>query len=643
MFKNLSIQSKLFAIIWSTLLLALIFSSVAFITYDRHRSKLILGADTQALGHVLAARSAAALAFRDKKAAQENLNALDINLSLEQACLYNNKQVLFTQYQSKEDLTCPTLIKKTFIDKNELQPEPSKVIYQESSLQYSQAVIFKSHQFGTLLLQANYQQINERQAQFTKVAIIILLGCSLLGYLLTASLQRFITKPIKELASLSREVRFLGDYSLRAKQHSNDETGQLVDSFNNMLNQIQQTHWQMEDLVAEMKSQSQKSQLQATDAQSQTQAVRQFFAGASHDLKQPLNAIGLFSEILQSQALGPESKAVLTKLQQANSNLNELFAELLDNEKIESRLEAVQVQNCILDELITKLLLEFEPLAQDKGITLKSKISTRCQVTTDLHLLERILRNLLSNAIRYTQQGGILITLRRQSKHALLQIWDTGQGIPYEKQDAIFDQYVQLNNPKHETSKGFGLGLSIVRRLSKVLKHPINLKSVPNKGTCFSLQVCLTKIEESPKPENKANTQADNRLELNPFLGKKALIIDDEMISLEALEMQLSLWQLEVEMAQNSLEALEAVEEYGVEPDIIICDYHLGKNETGLELLQALGPKLKKITPVLMISAHANETMLNEFKKQGYVFISKPMKAAKLKAAIGTLLYKCDN
>jgi len=636
LFKNFSIQSKLFAIIWSTLLLALIFSSMAFITYDRHRSKLILGADTQALGHVLAARSAAALAFRDKKAAQENLAALEINLNLEQACLYDNKRQLFTQYQSQPNLNCSKILKQQSLDQ-----ELGKVIYKESSLQYGQAVIFKGHQFGTLLLQANYQQINARQVQFTKAAIFILLGCSLLGYLLTASLQRFITKPIKELANLSRQVRFLGDYSLRAKQYSNDETGLLVDSFNNMLNQIQQTHWQMEDLVAEMKSQSKKSQVQATDAKSQTQAVRQFFAGASHDLKQPLNAIGLFSEILQNQELRAESKNVVTKLQQASTNLNNLFTELLDNEKIEERLESVQLQNCTLDELITRLVFEFEPLAQDKGIALKTKITGQQQVCTDLHLIERMLRNLVSNAIRYTSQGGILITLRRKTEHLSLQVWDTGQGIPYEKQDAIFDQYVQLNNPNNETSKGFGLGLSIVKRLSKILNHPISLKSVPNKGTCFSLQVPIAKVIAT-QASSKAVTEPDATINLNPFTGKLALIIDDEIACLEALEMQLSLWHLEVEMAQNTSDTLEAVEEYGVVPDIIICDYHLGKHDTGLELLEALKPKLTKATPVLIISAHANESMLEEFKAQGYVFISKPIKAAKLKAAIGTLLYKCD-
>ncbi len=251
--------------------------------------------------------------------------------------------------------------------------------------------------------------------------------------------------------------------------------------------QLQSRSAQLNEQLREEKAAAEQARREAEAA---TQAKTRFFAAASHDLRQPLQALGLFTETLRQRNLDSGVKPLIDSVAASVNALDALFTELLDITRLDSGGLAPRPRDFAVDDILGRLRLHFEPLAFDKGLALRLR-GGRHVAHADPLLVERILRNLTSNAIRYTQDGGVLVAARRRGDNLLLQVWDSGIGIHPSDQARVFDEFVQLGHggsaAESSTRPGLGLGLAIVRRLAALLRAPLQMRSVPGRGTVFSL------------------------------------------------------------------------------------------------------------------------------------------------------------
>ena len=249
-----------------------------------------------------------------------------------------------------------------------------------------------------------------------------------------------------------------------------------------------------EELVDELKRQNALAEQARIRAEEASRSKSRFFAAANHDLRQPLHSLGLFATTLRNGSEGRAGIKLVDQILLCTESLEQLFDNLLDISRldagqVEVKREAVPV-NAVLDRLRSSFLVP----AQEKGLTLRLR-RTDAVIHTDSTLLFRMLSNLVSNSLRYTQEGGVLVGCRKRGRKLVFEVWDTGMGIPAEQHERIFEEFYQLNNPERDRKRGLGLGLATVRRLSVLLDHPLTLTSVPGKGSRFSIEVPLNRAK----------------------------------------------------------------------------------------------------------------------------------------------------
>lgn len=351
-----------------------------------------------------------------------------------------------------------------------------------------------------------------------------------------------------------------------------------------------------------------------------------FLASASHDLRQPLQAQNFFLSALQPHLKTPKSNAIFVKLEQCTEGMNELLNSILDISKLDAETLTFKKEACNLNKLLLNLKQQFKNQADIKGLKFTINTSTDADyVYSDPILLQRILSNLISNAINYTSQGEVKVVLTCQDKTVSIEIIDTGLGIEENEQTKIFEEFYQLNNPERDKKKGLGLGLSIVKRLCQLMNIPISLKSHKGQGSCFSITLPV-----APPPMAITSTKTfspQQRLE-----SKKILVIDDEVDIREGLCELLSQWQCRVMSAESGKDACEQIKQNHFIPDLIIADYRLRNNETGVNAIN----QLKDLTQqpelnAIIISGDTEPARLKEVALSGYELLHKPVKPAQLR------------
>lgn len=363
-------------------------------------------------------------------------------------------------------------------------------------------------------------------------------------------------------------------------------------------------------------------------------AKTQFFAAASHDLRQPLHAMGLFAEALRAKSKGDEE--VLHLVNSINSSvdaLEGLFGELLDITKIDTGGVEPRPEHFTLRELFQRLKLQYEPTAFEKGLALRFA-GMRQIVHADPVLVDRIVRNLLSNAIRYTEDGGVLVSARRRTDHVLLQVWDTGVGIALSEQPHIFDEFYQVQahsalEPHHP--KGLGLGLAIVQRLARLMGAPLALSSMPGRGTVFTLTLPLGKAPRSVSPLPGG---------AKPGLGltleqRLIVIVEDEPAVREGLVVLLRGWGATVE-AFDTLAAVQAwvQGDAAAQPDLAIVDYRLPEGHNGVEALRILRTRFSDSLPGIVVTGSTMSGHEDESSRHDFHLLIKPVAPNKLRAMI---------
>ncbi len=365
-------------------------------------------------------------------------------------------------------------------------------------------------------------------------------------------------------------------------------------------------------------------------AENANQSKTRFLAGASHDLLQPINAARLFVSALEPQIA--EQKSAGLVLEQIDSSLTaaeEILSTLLDISKMDAGVIEPQITAFPVMDVLQPLRNEFTALAGKKDIELVF-VPCGAFVSSDVQLLRRTIQNFLSNAFRYTDTGKVLLGCRHLPHHVRIEVWDTGPGIPSDQLSQIFEEFKRLSH-RGENKNGLGLGLAIVDRISHTLKHPVDVRSWPGKGSVFSITVPTTPPVQSTRIPTAATARSPGS-----FAGIRVLCVDNEASIRNAMKALLEGWQCDVTLAASLEEASEALHQSL--PDIILADYQLDNNENGLDLLDALTKSRAPAIPGLLITAVNDEALRTETLARGYQFLNKPVKPAGLRAMITTLL-----
>jgi signal transduction histidine kinase/CheY-like chemotaxis protein len=352
-----------------------------------------------------------------------------------------------------------------------------------------------------------------------------------------------------------------------------------------------------------------------------------FLAAASHDLRQPVHALGLFVGALRIVSMDDEGRRLVKQIETSLAAMDGLFSALLDISRLDAGVVEVHRRPFALDPLLTRICSDSRLEAEAKRISLVYK---RCSlaVETDPVLLERIVRNLVSNAVRYTDCGRIVVGCRRSRSHVSIQVWDTGRGIPREQHERIFQEYYQIGNPERDRAKGLGLGLAIVRRLTALLHCPLTLRSAPGKGSCFAIAL--------PIAERGAADPADCDLS-GALAACLVLVVDDEIAIRDAMASLLGGWGHQVVTAGSGDDALRCMADLPRKPDIIISDLRLREDETGIEVIERIRAEYNDTIPALLITGDTAPERLAEAQKSGLLLLHKPVSNSKLRAAIANL------
>jgi signal transduction histidine kinase/CheY-like chemotaxis protein len=366
-----------------------------------------------------------------------------------------------------------------------------------------------------------------------------------------------------------------------------------------------------------------------TRAEEALAAKTRFLAVASHDLRQPLQAQGLFLHALSGNPAQAKGKrGIFAKLQATHKALSSLLDGLLDLSLAESGALKPRIQDFPVKPLFEKLKGEFAPLAHRKGLAFSVALPTDW-TRSDPELLGRMLRNLLSNAVRYTQRGRVTLACRKDRQGLLLEVGDTGPGIPLEEKQNVFKEFYQLRNPDRDRTKGLGLGLSIVRSLGEAMDHPVGLISRPQlrKGCLFTIRV--------PRADRPRRATGGKKNPPVRFHGEAVLVLDDEKDIREGLSGLLRSWNL-TPLAADSMDGALEFLGHSKDPRALLCDYHLREGQTGLEAIRTVQRVLGKKLPAALVTGNTSTALLREAGALGIPILFKPVDPARLRELLET-------
>jgi two-component system, sensor histidine kinase len=388
-------------------------------------------------------------------------------------------------------------------------------------------------------------------------------------------------------------------------------------------------------LAEQLRAETALAEAARREAELANRAKTQFFAAASHDLRQPLHALGLFAEALRQKSKDDETMQLINSINSSVDALDGLFSELMDITKIDTGGVEPRPTDFQLDEVFRKIRLHFEPIAFEKGLLLHVRGGHR-HAYADPLLVERIVRNLVSNAIRYTTDGGVLVCARTRGPRLLLQVWDTGVGIKEGDRERVFDEFVQLHDagttPEAHQRKGLGLGLAIVRRLSALMNAPLTLRSIAGKGSVFTLEVPVGRARPATALPVRSSAPLGLTLE-----RRLVVMIEDDPAVQSGLEVLLKSWGASV-ISFDSLQAcrlwVQAAEPTMLQPDLIIADYRLESGHTGIEAIRALRGMLDKPIPAIVVTGSVLSNHEREAAEHDFHLLLKPVVPGKLRAMI---------
>ncbi|WP_293901640.1 hybrid sensor histidine kinase/response regulator [Phenylobacterium sp.] len=356
-------------------------------------------------------------------------------------------------------------------------------------------------------------------------------------------------------------------------------------------------------------------------------AKTQFLAAASHDLRQPIHALGMFVEALGRTRLDRDGVRLAGQVAETVQAMSGLFDSLLGISQLDAGVVRPASRAFAVQPLLERICREQAAELEGRPVRLRL-VASSAVVETDPLLLERMLRNVISNAVRYTVEGRVLVGCRRGPR-LTIEVSDTGPGVSAAHQEAVFEEYFQVANPERDRTMGLGLGLAITRRLSVLLDCPIGLSAPSRGGTTFRISV--------PVATREAEASAPEPLFAPPIRGGRVFVIDDDPAVQQGTADLLRLWGYDVAVAESAAELLSGVAG-GAVPDLLICDWRLRGGETGLGAIRAIRAAYGAEIPALLITGDTAPTRLREADRTGLVLLHKPVPPGKLRAALGNLI-----
>ena len=352
-----------------------------------------------------------------------------------------------------------------------------------------------------------------------------------------------------------------------------------------------------------------------------------FLAAVSHDLLQPLNAARLFTSALLEQPAAPSS-GLIRNISNSLEDVENLLGTLVDISKLDAGVIKPDIAPFAVSELLENLAVEFRQIAGSEQLRLDF-IPCSALVRSDIQLLARILRNLLTNAIRYTPSGRVMLGCRRRRQSLSIEVWDTGVGIPEDKLEEIFHEFKRGEGVRPQQDRGLGLGLAIVEKIARILGHRIQVSSVPGHGSKFAIEVPLAKRAPKATPEVASTDMLLERLK-----GARVWVLDNDTAICAGMRTLLEGWGCKVVTALSEQDLAGQVDNFHADADLIIADYHLDHGCNGVDVVETVNARRASPLPALMITANYSNELKQQVRELGHMLMHKPVRPMKLKTAM---------
>ncbi|WP_158284191.1 NahK/ErcS family hybrid sensor histidine kinase/response regulator [Azospirillum sp. TSO22-1] len=455
-------------------------------------------------------------------------------------------------------------------------------------------------------------------------------GLALLFPLALVELQKMqIMQIVHSVSSLTLAALIFG-HVLIASIVVRENARKLIEAKEELERRVEERTAELTREIAERRAVEAALEAARNQAEEANRSKDRFLAAASHDLLQPLSAARLMVASLLERAMRPENRELVENIHTALTGADDLLSDLLDISKLDAGGVTPQVTEVALGPLLDAMAAEFAPLAEAAGLAL-TVMPCRATVRTDAHLLRRVLRNLVSNAIRYTREGRVLVGCRRIGANLRVEVWDTGIGIPADKLGAIFQEFHREGRAARIHARGAGLGLAIVERIARVLGHAVGVRSVVGKGSAFTLTV--PRVHAAAAPVAVAAPDGEDDL-----AGVAILAIDNDESVLMGLTSLLRAWDCEVLPGSVPEDAIAAAQRAGFVPDLLITDFHLDEGAIGADVVRAARQVLGAGIPAIIVTADRSPEVRERIERAGAHLLYKPVKPAKLRALVSHAL-----
>jgi signal transduction histidine kinase len=479
-------------------------------------------------------------------------------------------------------------------------------------------------ELGTITVVMTRAAMRAQQRHLLLIGLALGLAGLMVAIALALLIGNSVTRPVRRLANAMAELG-RGERVAPLSIAGGGEFRTLGEGFNRMAARLQADARELEAQIVEATRALTK---QKDAAEQATSAKSRFIAAASHDLRQPLHAIGLFTATLERRTEGTELQGIVAELAKAVAAMDRLFHSLLDISRLDAGTLRAEPRAFPLQRLFTQLAAEYSEAAEQKRLRLFVK-PTHVMVISDELLLHRILTNLVANAIRYTSTGSVMVCCRQRGGQVQIEVRDSGIGIAPDKQDDIFREFYQIGGAERDRVMGLGLGLAIVSRLARLLESRVRVDSAPGRGSMFSLRLRRAERDSLPAASEAAATPAERQSAV-----LRVLAVDDDPMVLAGNRALLEQLGCEVATVTNGESAETALRAYGNNPVLVLCDMWLADGGNGIDVLQRLSALAVAPISAILVSGDTGPETMHAARAAGYPLLHKPVSPAKLRAVV---------